>query len=111
MHAREPVDHRVMHLHQRRDVPALEPLDHVELPERLRPVERAREDPLDLFAELEPAAGVRERGASDVEVQVERGVVHPDRQRQPERDHLDLLPQARRQVQARREHLLHVLEP
>jgi hypothetical protein len=88
-----------MHLHQGRDVPALEPLDHVELPERLRPVERAREDPLDLFAELDPAAGVRERGPTDVEVQIERRVVHPDRQREPERDHLHLLAEPRREVQ------------
>ena len=79
---------------------ALETLDHVELPERLGPVERAREDPLDLFAELDPAARVRERGATDVEVQVERDVVHPDGQREPERHHLHLLAEPGREVQA-----------
>ena len=57
VHAGQPVDHRVMHLHQGRDVTALETLDDVELPERLGPVERAREDPLDLLAELDPPAG------------------------------------------------------
>ena len=58
----------------------LQALDHVELPERLRPVERPGKDPLDLLGQLHPAPRVRERRATDVEVQVERGVIDPDRQ-------------------------------
>ncbi len=111
VHAGQPVDHRVMDLHERGHVAVLEPLDHVELPERFRAVERAREDPLDLLRQLGPPPGARQGGPPDVEAEVERRIVDPDRVCEVERHHLHPLPEPRCQMQSRGDDGLHVLEP
>jgi hypothetical protein len=101
----------VVDLHERGDVPLLQTLDHVELPQRLGAVEGSREHALDLLGELAAPAGGRQGRPPQVEAEVERHVVHPDGQPEPEGHRLHLLPQARREMQARGEHARDVLEP
>ena len=77
--ARDPVDDRVVDLGQQCDAPALEAVDHVELPQRPPAVERAPEHaaaPSPRAAGRRPA---RERGLADVEVEIEVRIVDPVR--------------------------------
>ena len=86
---RRPVDGGVVDLGQLGDQPAVvDPFDHVELPQRLAPVEGPGLDAADHLAELFGSAGRRHGVMADVEVDVEVGVLDPVRQVQPER-HLD----------------------
>ena len=94
--ARHAVDHRVVQLGQHRHAAALEPLDQVQLPQRPRAVQRAREDPRDGLGQPAVVARRRHRALADVEVEVEGRVLDPVRQVDPER-HLDQPPAERRQ--------------
>ena len=59
--------------------PPSQPLDQPQLPERLRAVELLGEDPRGEVAQLLLGAGRRQRGLAHVVVEVEVGVVDPDR--------------------------------
>ena len=82
------------------DVAGLEPVDQVELPQRVGAVERARRDARDLLGELVVGAGRRERDLADVEVQVEVDVVDPVGVVEAERD-LGEAPAQRRELGSR----------
>jgi hypothetical protein len=88
LRAGDAVDRAVVHLGDHADVAVGEPLDHVELPQRPRPVEGGGGDLGRQLGELAHAAGARGTDAADVEVEVEVGVLDPDGVTQPER-HLD----------------------
>src|SRR5204863_8931374 len=77
--ARYAVDHRVVDLREEGDATALEPVDEVELPQRPAAVERAGEDASDGAGELAVVAGRRDGAVADVEVEVEVGVLDPER--------------------------------
>ncbi len=94
--ARHAVDRRVVDLGHQRHVPALEPVDEVDLPERVGAVQRAREDAGDRLGDAVRRAGRRHGALADVEVDVEVGVLDPVRVIEVERD-ADQLPAERRQ--------------
>src|SRR4051794_22210482 len=96
LRARQPVDESVVDLREDGCIAGLEPVDHVELPQRPRPVERAREDARHLLAQLRVGARRGQCELAHVEVEVEVRVVDPVRIVEPERD-LDELPLERRQ--------------
>jgi hypothetical protein len=107
LHPRRPVDRRVVQLGHDGDPAALEPVDHVELPQRPRPVQRAGGQPGDLLGQLLVGAGGRDRDLPDVEVEVEVRVVGPVRHVDPQR-HLHQAPAQRgQQVQPLLEELSH----
>ena len=110
VHAAHPVDHRMVHLVEDRHVPVLESFDVVDLPQRLRTVQRPRMDPLDVVGELLAPAGLRERAFPEMEVEIEVRVVHPHRPPRPEGHEHHLLAEARDQVLPLDEQLLHVVE-
>ena len=58
----------------------VEPLDDVDLPERLREVQRAGVDARDQDAQLTPVAGMGQGDVADVVLEVEVLVVHPVRE-------------------------------
>ena len=76
-------------------------LDQPQLPERLAAVELLGEDPRGEVAQLLVGARRRQRGLAHVVVEVEVGVVDPDRPALVEGDEAQLLAEARHQVQAR----------
>jgi len=61
-------------------------LDDVALPERAVAVERAGDDPGDELLDLLVRAGWRDRRVPDVELEVEVGVLDPERVVEAERD-------------------------
>src|SRR5436190_2566369 len=77
VHARDPVDERVMGLGQDGEAATLEPLDQPQLPERLVPVERLGEDTPRERLELVLGAGGGEGRRAHVVAQVEVRVVDP----------------------------------
>jgi hypothetical protein len=88
-----------MHLGQHRHPALGEAVDQVQLPQRMGSIERPREDPRDRLGQLAVVARRRHRALTDVEVDVEVGVVDPVGVIEPER-HLDeLAPERRQQVQ------------
>jgi hypothetical protein len=98
----------VVDLRQQRDAPALEPVDHVELPQRAAAVERAPEHTLHRLGQLPVVARRGQRGLTDMEVQVEVRVVDPVGEVEPERDLGQPPAQRRQQVQPLLEQLLHL---
>ena len=76
-HVPDPVRHRVMDLQQDRRPSLREVLEHVELPERLRSVERAGEHAAHGPLELEPSARCGHGCPAQVEVEVEPLVIDP----------------------------------
>ena len=87
--SRRSVDRGVVDLRERRRHPtAVDPVDDVQLPERSGAVERAGVDPADDIAELLRRAWRRYCVVTDVEVEIEVGVLDPVRQVEAER-HLD----------------------
>ena len=86
-----------------------EALEHVELPERLRAVERSRQDTADRPLQLWAAAGRRDRRPPEVEVEVEALVVDPERTGEVERHRQDALSEAGRQMDPRLDHSLDVV--
>ncbi len=97
----DAVDQRVVALADDREAVALEALDQPQLPERLRAVELLGEDPRGEVAQLLLGARRRQGGLADVVVEVEVGVVDPDRAALAEGDEAELLAEARDEVQAR----------
>ena len=77
--AGDAVDERVVALADDREAVAVEPLDQPQLPERLGAVELLGEDPRREVAQLLLGARRRQRGVAHVVVEVEEGVVDPDR--------------------------------
>ena len=77
-----------------REAVAVEALDQPELPERLAAIELLGEDPRCQVAQLLLRAGSRQRGLPDVVVEVEVGVVDPDRAALAEGDEAQLLAEA-----------------
>ena len=84
-----------------REAVALEALDQPQLPERLRAVELLGEDPRGEVAQLLLGAGRGQGGLADVVVEVQVGVVDPDRAPLAERDEAKLLAEPRDEVEAR----------
>ncbi len=99
--AGDAVDERVVALADDREAVAVEALDQPQLPERLAAVELLGEDPRRQVAQLLLGAGRRQRGLAHVVVEVEVGVVDPDRAALVEGDEAQLLAEARDEVQAR----------
>jgi len=80
------VDRRVVHLGDHPDPVVLEALDHPDLPQRASTVERDRCDAGCEFGQLPTASGSWSVHAMNVEVDVEVGVLDPDRMVEVERD-------------------------
>ena len=78
-HTVDPVGDRVVHLRHQRRLAALQPLDDEELPERAGAVERVEHEQAGEVEELAEGARRRQGDAAHVEVDVEVGVVGPDR--------------------------------
>ena len=98
--AGDAVDDGVMNLGVDGDVAGFEAGDDVHLPQRPRPVERARMQPGHLRRQLPIVARRRERQVAHVELEVEVLVLHPVREVQAER-HFEQPPaQHREQVHA-----------
>ena len=91
---RHAVDESVMSLREQGPPTTTEPLDHPNLPQGLRAVELLRHHPSHEGPQLDLAARRREGGVAEVVVDVEMGVVHPDRAPEVERDEADDLPVA-----------------
>ena len=108
--ARHPVDQRVVRLGQDGPAVVLESLDDPDLPEGLRPIELLGHDPPDELAQLGLAARCRQRGVAQVVLDVEVGIVHPDRPAELEGDEAHLLAVARHQVELGLDHVDHVGE-
>ena len=99
--AGDAVDEGVVALADDREAVAGQALDQPQLPERLRAVELLGEDPRRQVAQLLVGTGRRQRGLADVVVEVEVGVVDPDRPPLGEGDEAQFLAESRHQVQAR----------
>ena len=95
----DAVHQRVMGLGQDGPPPVFEPLDHPDLPEGFRAVELLCHDPPDELAQLALAAGGGQRGVAEVVLDVEVGIVHPDRPPELQGDEADLLAVARDEVE------------
>ncbi len=95
--ARRAVDGGVVDLGELRDVPALEALDDVELPQRPAAVERAGHDAGHRLGQLLERPRRSHGVVPDVEVDVEVVVLHPVGEIQAER-HLDQAAAERRQL-------------
>jgi hypothetical protein len=84
-----------------RKASALEPLDQPELPERLGAVELLGEDPRRQLSQLVLTPRRRQRRVAYVVVEVQVGVVHPDRPALAVWDEPQLLAEAWDEVEAR----------
>ncbi len=89
---------------------AVEPVDHVALPQRPRAVERLRVEPRHLRAQLRPVAGPRQRDVAQVKTEVGGGVVDPVGPRDRQRHRDDAPAEDRAAVQAIGEEALDVGE-
>ena len=107
---RHAVDRRVVHAGDDRDRAVLDTLDDPELPERSRPIEGTARDVADDVGELLGAARGRHRDVANVVVEVEVGVVEPDRSVQIERDVREPATELRQHRKPRREMRLDLLE-
>ena len=109
--ARHSVDRRVMRLREHRDVALLEALDDPRLPQWLPPVERPGDDLLRQRGQLVRATRRGHRDVVEMEVEVEVGVLDPERMVEAER-HLDEPPpEGRSEVETRRVHVADLVEP
>ncbi len=86
--ARDAVDGAVVHLDDEGDLPVLELFDDPHLPQRAVPVQLAADDVGREVGQLAHASGRGQRRPPQVVVDVELGVVHPDREAQAH-GHLD----------------------
>jgi hypothetical protein len=84
-----------------REAAVTQPLYQPQLPQWLGAVELLGEDPRCEVAQLLLGAGRRQRGLAHVVVEIEVGVVDPDRATLPEGDKAQLLAEAWNQVQPR----------
>ena len=95
---RRAVDRGVVHLGELSDQAALvDALDHVQLPQRPGPVERAGDDAADRLGQLLRGAGRWHGVMADVEVDVEVGILDPVRQIETE-GNLDQTPAERSEL-------------
>ena len=99
--AGDAVDERVVRLGDEREAVALEALDEPHLPQRLGAVERLRVDPRGERAQLRLRAGRRQRGVAHVVLEVEAGVVDPQRTAGLDGREGELLAEARDEVEPR----------
>ena len=99
--AGDAVDQRVVALADTAKRSPSKPLDQPQLPERLGAVELLGEDPRGEVAQLLLGAGRGQGRAAHVVVEVEEGVVDPDRPALVEGDAAQLLAEAGDEVQAR----------
>ena len=95
---------------RRQAADVVEALDDVELPERLRGVERARMQARRLDAELAPVTGLRQRDVAHVEFHVEVRIVDPVGVVEIEGDAHGALAEGAREVQAALDGVEDVLE-
>ena len=103
---RRSVDGGVVDLGEDAEEPVGHPLDHIRLPERASAVERSSDDARHDLRQLVVASGRRHRRVADVEVEVEVGVLDPERVVQVE-GHLDQpAPQRLEEVEAFGDHRL-----
>jgi hypothetical protein len=86
-----------------REAVALDAVDEPHLPERLRPVQALGEDTRCERAQLIFTRRRGQGGVPHVIAQVETGIVDPLRPALAERDEPELLPEARHEVEARRD--------
>ena len=107
---RDAVDHAVVDLREQGPAVLLEPLDHPDLPERLRAIQVLGEDPGGGRAQLCLGAGRRNSAVAQVVVDVEVRVVDPDRLAHAEGHEADLLAIARGQIQLALHHRSELLE-
>jgi hypothetical protein len=84
----------------------LQPLHQPQLPQRFGAIEPLREDPAHRRTQLIHGAGCGQSRMPHVVLEVEAGIVDPQRQGDPPRRERQLLPVARHQVEAR----LHMFE-
>ena len=77
--SRDPVHERVVGLRDDREAAALDALDEPHLPERLGAVEALGEDAPDQLAQLVVRARLGQSRVTNVVVEVEARVVHPER--------------------------------
>ena len=87
----DTIDERVMELEDEAEAPVLEPLDHPQLPERTRAIERRAQDATRHRAELDESARLRQRDLTDVMDDVEVRILDPKRMVEGHRD-LDQTP-------------------
>ena len=99
--AGDAVNERVMGLGDEGEALAGQPLDHPDLPERLRAVELLGEDARRHVPQLLLRSGRRQRRVAHVVLEVERGVVDPERPPGRDRRVGELLAKAGHQVKAR----------
>ncbi len=105
----DAVDGGVVHLVEQRHAPVLEPLDHVQLPQRPGAVQRPGVQARDGLAQLGLGARGRDGRLAHVEIEVEVRVLDPVGLVEPERD-VDQLPaEGRKQMQPLGEHPADVL--
>jgi hypothetical protein len=102
-HPGAPVDERVVDLGVDRDLPVLQSVDHVELPQRPAAIEEIRMQAADQLLELRDRAGRREREAPDVVVEVDVVVVDEQRMVDVERHRHELFREQRSEVHALRD--------
>jgi hypothetical protein len=76
----------VVHLGEQRDAAITEAVDHVQLPQGVRAVERSRDEARDLVAELAVVARRGKRELPNMELEVECSVLDPVRVIDAERD-------------------------
>ncbi len=108
--ARDTVDEAVMDLEDERPPPALEAFHQPRLPEGTVTVEWHGHEPPHESAERSVIARGRERGVTQVVIEVEVRVVAPDRAPQLQRNGPDALAVARDQVELGREESVEVGE-
>ena len=82
-HTVDPVGDRVMHLRHQRRLASFQAFDDEELPKGSGAVERIEDEQAGQVEQLTHRPRLGKRDASDVEVDVEVGVVSPDRGTQP----------------------------
>ncbi len=106
---RRTVDQRVVQFRDERVVAVLESLDDPCLPQRAVTGQLAARDIGDERRELRFTARCRQCGAAEVEIEIEVGILDPDRVVQPERHFDDATPQRPDQVEPRRHDLADAL--
>ena len=96
--ARNPVHRGVMHLRQHRHRAVLQPVDHIHLPQRARPVQVAGDQMSHLLGQLALIARRGKRDVADVVVDVDSAFVNPVRMVEAERHTSQSPPQRGQQV-------------
>ena len=104
----DAVDQTVMGLRDEGETVIAEPLRHPDLPQRLRPVELLRHDPGRESFQLAVVARRGQGRVAHVVLEVEVGVVDPDRPAEAERDGGELLAEPRDLLESPLDHVFHV---